>query len=340
MIYLFADYELDTTLYELRAAGVPCKLEPRVFNVLAYLVQHRAQVVTREELLNTLWPGLMISETLLNNCIMEARKAVGDSGQLQHVIKTLHGRGYRFIATTTEWLADDQPRATPGRAAVARVMTPPSRGHVAPGMPTLDTPSEAFQDVLAGDQTVGTVMCGTLDRGEGHMAGGGCAGDAAAAADVFCPGAGGSAASCRDLHLFWRGWSRATVHAGDACAASCVCGPPTPTARAGVCDRPRHPDPRRPLRCAAVCIPVPWLYPPCPRFPGVRPWLRGDHNRGRRLHYLAPPGTLLSSQATLQFLHETVRWVDHGLVRLPGQVEPIMAYCLGEPGASASRTAV
>ena len=52
MIYLFGDYELDTTLYELRAAGVPCKLEPRVFNVLAYLIQHRAQVVTREELLD------------------------------------------------------------------------------------------------------------------------------------------------------------------------------------------------------------------------------------------------------------------------------------------------
>ena len=47
MIYTFGDYELDTTLYELRAAGAPCPLEPRVFNVLAYLVQHRAHVVTR-----------------------------------------------------------------------------------------------------------------------------------------------------------------------------------------------------------------------------------------------------------------------------------------------------
>jgi class 3 adenylate cyclase len=52
------------------------------------------------------------------------------------------------------------------------------------------------------------------------------------------------------------------------------------------------------------------------------------------LHYLALPEMLLTSQATLQFLSEGAPWVDHGLVRLPGQAEPIMAYRLGGPGAS------
>jgi DNA-binding winged helix-turn-helix (wHTH) protein len=80
MIYVFGDYELDTTLYELRHAGEPRRLEPRVFDVLAYLIQHRDHVVSREELLSHLWPGLFSSESLLHNCIMEARKAVADNG--------------------------------------------------------------------------------------------------------------------------------------------------------------------------------------------------------------------------------------------------------------------
>ena len=53
MLYVFGDYALDTQLYELRHASRPCKLEPQVFNVLAYLIQHRDRVVTKDELLRT-----------------------------------------------------------------------------------------------------------------------------------------------------------------------------------------------------------------------------------------------------------------------------------------------
>jgi DNA-binding winged helix-turn-helix (wHTH) protein len=113
MIYVFGDYELDTTLYELRHVGEPCKMEPRVFNVLAYLIQHRDHVVSREELLEHLWPGLFTSESLLNNCIMEARKALADNGKAQRVIRTIHGRGYRFIAPMAEPREIHRPLATP-----------------------------------------------------------------------------------------------------------------------------------------------------------------------------------------------------------------------------------
>ena len=104
--------------YELRYAGKPCKLEPRVFNVLAYLIQHRTSVVTREELLDTLWPGLCNGVALLNACIMEARKAVGDSGQAQQVIKTIHGRGYRFIAPTMDQPGEEPAQGTPKRCDI------------------------------------------------------------------------------------------------------------------------------------------------------------------------------------------------------------------------------
>jgi DNA-binding winged helix-turn-helix (wHTH) protein/tetratricopeptide (TPR) repeat protein len=98
MRYVFAEYELDTRLYELRHAGQPCKLEPQVFNVLLYLIQHRDRVVTKDELLEQLWPNQFISEVMLNHRVMAARKAIGDSGRAQRCIKTVHGRGYRFIA--------------------------------------------------------------------------------------------------------------------------------------------------------------------------------------------------------------------------------------------------
>src|SRR5215468_2233085 len=101
MIYVFGDYTLDTERYELRHAGELCKLEPQAFNVLAYLLEHRARVVTKEELLARLWPNQFVSEVTVNHGVMAARRAIGDSGQAQRCIKTLHGRGYRFIAEVT-----------------------------------------------------------------------------------------------------------------------------------------------------------------------------------------------------------------------------------------------
>jgi DNA-binding winged helix-turn-helix (wHTH) protein/predicted ATPase len=101
MIYRFEDYELDTGLFELRHGGQPCKLEPQVFTVLAYLLEHRDHVVTKDELLDHVWPEQFVSEVTLHHRLMAARKAIGDSGRAQRCIKTLHGRGYHFIAEVT-----------------------------------------------------------------------------------------------------------------------------------------------------------------------------------------------------------------------------------------------
>ena len=103
MIFAFGDYELDTRVYELRhALGGPRPLEPQVFDVLAYLVQHRDRVVSKDELLEKLWPDRFVSETTLTSRLKEARKAVGDTGRDQTVIRTHHGRGYRFVAPVEE----------------------------------------------------------------------------------------------------------------------------------------------------------------------------------------------------------------------------------------------
>ena len=98
MLYAFGDYTLDTQRYELRHAGTLCKLEPQALDLLVYLLQHRDRVVTQQELLAHLWPDRYVGAGSLTQRLMMVRKTLGDSGRAQHWIKTLHGRGYRFVA--------------------------------------------------------------------------------------------------------------------------------------------------------------------------------------------------------------------------------------------------
>lgn len=106
MIYIFGSSEFDTDRRVLRLAGIVIDVEPKVFDLLAYLLQRHDQFVSRQELYTQLWPQPFVSEAALNYCIAEARKAVGDNGRDQRVIKTVHGRGYRFIAPVTRRLPE------------------------------------------------------------------------------------------------------------------------------------------------------------------------------------------------------------------------------------------
>jgi len=300
-----------------------------VFNVLAYLVQQRAHVVTREELLDHLWPGLSISDTLLNNCIMEARKAVGDSGHVQQVIKTLHGRGYRFIAPATEQQTAAPHRATPERAAVPMPPLPPSQERVARGALTTGVPSDAFQDVLAGHQTMGTVVCGTLDQQDGHTAGGGAEGVQRLRQTFFALAqeeAQRSAGTC----TFFGADGIVLRFTQGAHTQRAVCAALRLQRRVQASARTL--DTQFPIdvtmRCGVHTGPL-----AMPTWPDI-PWCSSVTTAETTtvavwLHYLALPGTLLTSQATLQFLPTVVPWVEHGRVRLPGQAEPIMVYRLG-----------
>jgi class 3 adenylate cyclase/DNA-binding winged helix-turn-helix (wHTH) protein/predicted ATPase len=101
MAYVFGDYTLDLERYELRQAGVLVRLEPRVFDLLIYLVEHPGRTVTKEELLEQLWPNQFVADDSLTNCVAQARKALGDTGQTQRYIQTVRRRGYRFIALVT-----------------------------------------------------------------------------------------------------------------------------------------------------------------------------------------------------------------------------------------------
>lgn len=98
MIYVFGDFELDTELYELREGGVRCAVEPQVFDLIRLLIEHRDRVVTREEVLDALWPDRVVSDASLSSRVKSARRALGDDGRSQAMIRTVHGRGFRFAA--------------------------------------------------------------------------------------------------------------------------------------------------------------------------------------------------------------------------------------------------
>jgi DNA-binding winged helix-turn-helix (wHTH) protein len=104
MIYSFADFELDTSCFELRRGdtGESIAMEPQVFDVLRFLVEHADRVVTKNELLDEVWGTRFVTESALTSRIKDARKAVGDDGRAQNVLRTAHGRGYQFVAAVVE----------------------------------------------------------------------------------------------------------------------------------------------------------------------------------------------------------------------------------------------
>ena len=98
MIYAFRGHELDEGLFQLRRRGRVVKVEPKAFDLLAYLLCHRDRVVPKQELLDSVWPSVRVAESVLPSCVGAARRAVGDSAANARVIETVHGRGYRFVA--------------------------------------------------------------------------------------------------------------------------------------------------------------------------------------------------------------------------------------------------
>jgi DNA-binding response OmpR family regulator len=109
MMYRFGNYELDAQRCELRCAGQQVAIEPKVFEVLVYLLQHRDRVVTKEELLEQCWSGTFVSEAALTRCLAKVRKTVQPEPTGPPVIKTIYGRGYSFVAPVTVLSREPSP---------------------------------------------------------------------------------------------------------------------------------------------------------------------------------------------------------------------------------------
>src|SRR5262245_60783359 len=118
MAYVFADCELDCERRELRRKGTAVHLEPQVFDVLVHLIRNHDRVVTRDELLQAVWNGRVVSEDALTSRISAARRAIGDTGEDQQLIRTVQRRGFRFVGDVREQAAGDAPAALPAAEAV------------------------------------------------------------------------------------------------------------------------------------------------------------------------------------------------------------------------------
>ncbi len=124
----FTRHEVDLRRQELRRDGRRVHVEPQVFDLLVHLLRHRDRVVSKDELLDTIWGGRIVSEAALSSRINAARKAVGDDGERQVLIKTIHKRGFRFVGEVAESAEEDIVEAPPAPLPEAAPMAATS-GH-------------------------------------------------------------------------------------------------------------------------------------------------------------------------------------------------------------------
>src|SRR5262245_30180787 len=100
--FYFENHILDLNRRELRRGSNLIELEPQVFDVLTYLMQNRDRVVSKDDLIASVWGGRVVSDSTLSTRINAARKAIGDSGEAQRLIRTMSRKGFRFTGTVTE----------------------------------------------------------------------------------------------------------------------------------------------------------------------------------------------------------------------------------------------
>ncbi|MGH6751740.1 MAG: winged helix-turn-helix domain-containing protein, partial [Bradyrhizobium sp.] len=129
MQFHFSDHVLDARLRELTRAGENVGVEPQVFDLLVYLVQNRDRVVSKDDLMETVWDGRIVSESTLTSRINAARKAVGDSGKDQAVIRTIARKGFRFVGDVSVPAATGEPQGDVPQLEASPPFAEPPRGH-------------------------------------------------------------------------------------------------------------------------------------------------------------------------------------------------------------------
>jgi DNA-binding winged helix-turn-helix (wHTH) protein/class 3 adenylate cyclase len=298
--------------------------------VLKYLIENRDHIVSRDELVDNLWPDQIISEGIINNCIMAVRRIIGDSRGGQETIRTLYGVGYRFVAEVEELnpgvaLGGEGSFAPPplfleqesdiNRVGAASVSLSP-------------TSTSSPQNVLGGDYLFVTVACGGLEQINAQDENRGSEVKRrlrrvffARAQEVAKEYEGGFRFFGSEGFLAIFGWpafhedhAQRAVRAGlklqeDFCADT----PLEASVRIGLHTGPMELTNRR---------------DPLATFP-----LTASETTALaiRLQHLAKPGIILTSLGTLPLLQDGVEYVEHGSVYLPGQSGSTLAYRIVRP---------
>lgn len=156
MILSFDGFELDTRSLELRRAGTPVDVEPKAFDLIQLLAERSDRVVSRDEMIEALWQGRAISDAALSTCIKAARRAIGDNGKSQRLIRTYPRRGLRFIGAVAR--VAQQGQLSPDRAAAPQAASSETALSGVPDLQLPHGPSIAvlpFEVVGSGDDHFG-----------------------------------------------------------------------------------------------------------------------------------------------------------------------------------------
>ncbi len=141
MRFSFSEHVLDTDRRELRRGAEPVALEPQVFDLLVYLLLNRDRVVTKDDLIAAVWGGRIVSDSTLTSRINAARKAIGDSGEQQMLIRTIARKGLRFVGSVDAHSEGGEPQST-----AASAMPPEDRSRST--LPRIDRPAIAVLPFL------------------------------------------------------------------------------------------------------------------------------------------------------------------------------------------------
>ena len=118
MQFFFGNHKLDTDRRELHRGSTPVAVEPQVFDLLMYLVENRDRVVSKDDLIASVWRGRNVSDSTLSSRMNAARRAIGDNGEVQRLIRTIPRRGVRFVGEVCTEPVHSEPADVPAPARV------------------------------------------------------------------------------------------------------------------------------------------------------------------------------------------------------------------------------
>ena len=151
-LLVFGGFRLDTRNAQLWRGLQEIALRPKAFAVLAHLVEHAGQLVTKQQLLDAVWPGTFVTDAVLKDSIRQLREALGDNAEAPRFIETAHRRGYRFVGQIS---AEPAPGRPPDKAPPAVRESPAAPATTLLGRESeLARMNEWLERALAGDRQV------------------------------------------------------------------------------------------------------------------------------------------------------------------------------------------
>ena len=131
LLYLFEDFALDTDQRELRRGPTIVPIAPLAFDLLEFLIRNRERVLTKDDLIASIWNGRIVSESALSTCINAVRSAINDTGGRQRLIRTLPRKGMRFVGAVREAQKPDAFIATEATEQLRPALFLPDRPSIA-----------------------------------------------------------------------------------------------------------------------------------------------------------------------------------------------------------------